>query len=221
MTRWLYLSIALTVAALAGALYLYFVQYDQLPERIATHWDIHFEPDHWVPKAGVLGHFLVLPGIMAGITLLTLVLPWLSPRSFEVEPFRATYGYVMALVVALMGYLDVVFLWASLKQGAWMYQLLVGGIFLFFALLGNVLGRVRRNFWMGVRTPWTLASEAVWNQTHRVAAWLFVAGGVAGFVAVLIGVPPLWCFVGLIVVALWPVLYSLLLYKRLEKQGRL
>src|SRR5207245_165852 len=128
---------------------------------------IRFEPDAWVPKADVLWHLLLLPGAMAAITLLTLVLPWLSPRSFEVEPFRQTYGYIMALVVALIGYLDVVILWASLNQGLWMYQLLIGGIFLFFALLGNVLGRVRRNFWMGVRTPWTLASEAVWNQTHR------------------------------------------------------
>jgi uncharacterized membrane protein len=80
---------------------------------------------------------------------------------------------------------------------------------------------VKPNFWMGVRTPWTLADPQVWTQTHRVAAWTFVAVGVAGFVAALAGVPPVWCFGLLIAGALWPVVYSLVLYKRLERAGRL
>src|SRR5262249_44821666 len=105
-----------------------------------------------------------------------------------------------------------------LNLGRW----LIAGFFLFFALMGNVLGRVRRNFWMGVRTPWTLASETVWNQTHRLTAWLFVAGGLAGFVAVVAGAPVVWCFVGFLValVAL-PIGYSFALYKKLERLGRL
>jgi uncharacterized membrane protein len=71
-----------------------------------------------------------------------------------------------------------------------------------------------------VRTPWTLASEAVWIRTHRLTAWLFVGFGLAGFVAVLAGAPPLWCFAGLIVAALTPVVYSLVLYKKLQKAGK-
>ena len=67
----------------------------------------------------------------------------------------------------------------------------------------------------------TLASEAVWDRTHRVAAYLFTAVGLAGFVAVLVGVPFLVCFAVLIVVALWPMVYSLVLYKRLEREGKL
>src|SRR5436190_561171 len=98
MTRWLYLSVALTIAALAGTVYVYGVQYDQLPDAIPTHWDIHFVPDQWVPKTEALWHLLAIPGVMALITLLTVVLPWLSPTSFQVEPFRDTYGYIMALV---------------------------------------------------------------------------------------------------------------------------
>jgi len=97
---------------------------------------------------------------------------------------------------------------------------LIAGLFLFFALLGNVIGKVRRNFWMGVRTPWTLASEVVWDRTHRVAAWLFTGVGVVGCVAVLAGVPFLVCFAALIVVAFFPIFYSLVLYKKLQSQGR-
>jgi uncharacterized membrane protein len=74
---------------------------------------------------------------------------------------------------------------------------------------------------MGVRTPWTLASEAVWTQTHRLAAWVFVAVGVIGFVAALANVSLILCFGLLIFGAVIPVIYSLALYKRLEKEGKL
>jgi uncharacterized membrane protein len=120
-----------------------------------------------------------------------------------------------------MGYLHLIILWGGMHPEESIIRWLVGGIFLFFALLGNVLGRVRRNFWIGVRTPWTLASEAVWIQTHRLSAWLFAAAGLVGLVAVLAGVPMEVCFFGLIGAALIPAVYSLILYKRLEKQGKL
>jgi uncharacterized membrane protein len=220
VNRWLCLALALTAAAFASSLYVYFAEYDRLPEGVPVHWNIHGEVDRTVPREDALPYLLLVPGVMAGMVVLTLVLPWLSPRQFEVERFRKVYDYLMALVVALFGYLHVVVLWSCL-DGEAPGRLLVGGFFLFFMLLGNVLGQVRRNFWMGVRTPWTLASDRVWVGTHRLAAWLFVALGVAGFVAVLAGVSLVWCFAALIAVAAVLVLYSLVLYKRLERQGRL
>jgi uncharacterized membrane protein len=98
---------------------------------------------------------------------------------------------------------------------------LLAGIFLFFALIGNVLGKVKRNFWMGVRTPWTLADPVVWDGTHRVAAWLFFATGIIGGVLAVISVNPVYCFVILMVGAVTPIFYSLVLYKRLERAGKL
>jgi uncharacterized membrane protein len=224
MTRWLTLSILLTLAAFGGSLYIYEFQYDRLPERVPIHWNIRGEPDGWVSKLDVIWTFLLMPAAMAGMVVLTAVLPWLSPKPFDVERFRDTYGYLMALVVALFGFIHLLILFGSLEPpgtfdlGRW----LVGGIFLFFALIGNVLGRTRRNFWIGVRTPWTLASETVWIQTHRLTAWLFVVIGIAGFAAVIASVPLVWCFVAFMTLAvLVPVLYSLVLYKRLERQGKL
>lgn len=221
MTRWFYLAIAFTVLAFAISGYVGIFQYDRLPDQVPTHWDIYGQPDAFTPKEKILPTFLLLPLIMIGMLGLTLVLPWLSPQHFKVDTFRATYGYVMMLVTALLCYMHGVILLASLGQGQYLQKLLFGGLFLAFALIGNVLGKIRRNFWIGVRTPWTLASDQVWIQTHRLAAWLFVAAGVLGFVAVLAGVPFVLCFVGLMVAALAPVIYSLVLYKRLEREGKL
>ena len=87
-------------------------------------------------------------------------------------------------------------------------------------LLGAPLGQVKRNFWVGVRTPWTLASDVVWDQTHWLTARLFVAAGVLGLLVVLMGLPVWWCFVAILAAALGPVVYSLVLYKRLQHQGQ-
>lgn len=220
MRRWLLGCLLLTCLAFAGAGWFYVAKYDDLPDTVPTHWNIHGEPDAWTAKTDVFWVFFLMPTLMAVFALLLPVFPWLSPKHFELDVFRDTYGYVMTLVVALLGYLHGVILWNTLHPDARLIRWLVGGIFLFFALMGNVLGRVRRNFWIGVRTPWTLASDAVWIQTHRLSAWLFVLAGLGGFVAVLLGVPLAVCFFGLIGAALIPVVYSLVLYKRLEREGR-
>ncbi|HZT82410.1 MAG TPA: SdpI family protein, partial [Gemmataceae bacterium] len=221
MNRWLYVSVTLVGAALAAVGYVWFFRYDDLPGQVPVHWDVNFHPDGFVPREGAWKMFLLVPAMMAGWVLLTLLLPWLSPKRFDVDRFRNTYYYVMALVQGLFCFINVALLLGALGAGPALGKLFVGGIFLFFALLGNVLGKVKRNFWVGVRTPWTLASEAVWDRTHRVAAWLFVAAGLVGFVAVLAGVPFWLCFAGLLAAVFAPVLYSLWLYKRLQREGRL
>jgi uncharacterized membrane protein len=221
MSRWLYLSVAATVVVLAATPLLYYGEYDRLAEQVPHHWNIHGQPDAFTPRERVLPLLLLSPAGMACIVALTLILPWLSPRSFTVDGFRPTFDYVMFLVVLLIGHIQAVTLAVAFQYVHDPARWMVAGILLMLALMGNVLGKVRRNFWMGVRTPWTLADPKVWERTHRVAAWLFTAAGVAGFVAVLAGAPLALCFVGLIAAALVVVLYSLVLYKRLEKQGKL
>jgi uncharacterized membrane protein len=224
MTRWLLLSALLTLAAFAGSLYVWGFEFDRLPDKVPIHWDWQGSPDGWTSKHDTFWTFLLAPIAMTGLVALTLVLPWLSPRQFDVDRFLSTYGYLMTLVIAMVGYIHAVVLWGSLHAqapidiGRWV----VGGIFVMLALTGNVLGRLRRNFWMGVRTPWTLASETVWIQTHRLAAWLFVGGSLCGLAAVMAGAPLAWCFVGfMVLIAFVPIVYSLTLYKRLESQGKL
>jgi uncharacterized membrane protein len=226
MTRWLYLAVALTLLAFGVSLYVYEFRYDDLPDQVPVHWDAHFNPDGFMPKQDVWKTFFLLPGAMALLCVLTVVLPWLSPRRFEVGTFRSTYGYVMTLATALLGYLHVAGLWGAMQPAeskTIFMRFFLGGICLFFALIGNVMGKVRRNFWMGVRTPWTLASEAVWNPTHRLAAWLMVAAGLSAF-ALLLFLPTDYAWVALLLIApaaLVPVIYSLVLYKRLEREGKL
>jgi uncharacterized membrane protein len=224
MTRWLYLAITFAIAAVAGTAYVWFGQYDQFPERMPIHWNIHNEPDGWTDRAHAWHYLIIMPAFMVGLCLLTVVLPWLSPKHFEVDSFRNTYGYIMALAVGLMGFIQIPVVMGMLGNRMPFGKMIIGAVFFFFALMGNVMGRVRRNFWMGVRTPWTLASEAVWNQTHRVTAWIFVGFGVLAPIVLLLvpgDVIVLWVVGALLPVIFFPIIYSLVLYKRLQREGKL
>lgn len=164
----------------------------------------------------------MFPLILVAILGLTLVLPWLSPRKFDLDRFRGTFQYIMFLLMVLLAYVHFAALLGSLLE-RWVNpsSLVFAGLFLVFACLGNVLGKVRRNFYVGWRTPWTLASEVVWVRTHRLAAWLFTAASLLGFVIVVTGIPVAYSLAPLLLAALVPVVYSLVLYKYLERHGRL
>jgi uncharacterized membrane protein len=223
MSRWLVLMVVLAVTAVGVSLAVWFERAEWLPEKVPTHWGLSNEPDAWVPRDQAFWYLMIMPLALVALTALAVVLPWLSPVKFKVEPFRATWDYIMGLVGVMFFYLGGVILAAQMEVIApdSLPRWLVGGMMAVFALLGNVLGKVKRNFWMGVRTPWTLASDVVWERTHRLAAWLFTGGAVLGLVLILVGSNPLIAFAPFAVAALVPVFYSLWLYKRLEKEGRL
>lgn len=228
MNRWLWVSLLLTVLAFAAPLYLYYGRPDLLREQIPTHTNAAGEVDKWTPREQILPQWLILPSLMAGFVVLTLVLPWLSPQGFKIDAFRETFYFLMSVVAALFAYIHLLLVLGGVEGVQLdLTRWLLGGLSLFFSLLGNRMGKVQRNFWMGVRTPWTLASETVWIQTHRLTAWLWVPGGVLlallGFAGPSL-MPMTVCIilwiVGLLLMALTPVFYSLWLYKRLEKQGK-
>jgi len=202
----------LTAAALVATA----VSYPYLPGRVPTHWNLQGEVDGYSPRWML---FIFGPSVMASILGLFRVLPWLSPKQFEVDTFRSTYLYIMLVILVFFAYMFGLVLWAGL-QGPWSTgQAMWGGVCLLFIMLGNVLGKVRRNFWIGVRTPWTLANERVWNATHRFAAKTFVVGGVAGFVLSLAGSGFWISFGALMAGALAPVAHSVVYYKQLERRG--
>lgn len=216
MTRvYLALAIGLTVVAWVSAL----VAYPYLPEQVPIHWNIRGEVDGYGDKSW--SAFLT-PAIMLGLLALFRLLPWLSPKSFTLDTFRGTYEFLVALAMGLMAYIHGLLLWAAYSGPIDIGRALIGGMCLFFMLLGNVLGKVRRNFFVGVRTPWTLASERVWIDTHRLAARLFVAAGLIGLILCLtVGGPVAFVatFILIMVAAFAPVIYSLVHYKKLERQG--
>ena len=205
-------------AVILATMAVILVAYPHLPNIVPVHWNAHGQVDGWGPKWSLL---LYGPGMMALVVLLTAALPWLSPKKFEVDSFRATYLYIMIVIVATLAYIQILILLSSLGTALDMGRAIEGGVCLLITLLGNVLGKVRRNFYVGIRTPWTLASDSVWNRTHRLGAKTFFVCGLLGLLAVILRAP-FWVPVTAILVAAFvPVVYSLMFYKQLERRGEL
>ena len=194
-----------------------FLIYPRLPSQIPLHWNFSGQVDRF----GSRENLFLMPAIMVAVVLLFAALPWLSPRRFEVNAFRSTYLYIMLLLVALLGYLHALMVWAALSKPLDMGRSLLGALFLLLVLIGNVLGKVKRNFYVGVRTPWTLASEKVWYATHRFAARVCVIGGLLGLISLILTSSPVLPLVILISSASASVVYSLAYYKRLEGRNEL
>lgn len=208
--RALLLCILMILAMTAITAYFY----PALPEQMPMHWNYAGQVDGYGGRWQV---WLLGPGIMSGFLLLAVVLPYLSPKQFEVQASGSTYGYLMAVPIALFGGIELLVLCNGLGIKFDMARVLNYVLFAALILIGNPMGKVKRNFFMGVRTPWTLASERVWYATHRLAGKLMVGTGLLGLCATWFGAPQ-WLL--LIVMLAWaPVAsgYSLLLYKRLPQ----
>ena len=189
--------------------------YRHLPATVPVHWNAAGEIDRY----GAPGWVFTQPVILAFVTLLWAVLPGVSPDKFKVGSFSTTWWYCGIVIAALLAYIQAVLLWGSSTGSIPMNRALLGGIGVGILLLGNVIGKVKRNFWLGVRTPWTLASDRVWYATHRLAGKTMVAGGLVALVAALLGLPFHLGIGAIVIGALAPAVFSLVYYKRLERTG--
>ncbi len=189
--------------------------YPALPASVPIHWDASGKVDGFGPRSLL---WLLGPGLMAAILLIGLCLPWLSPRRFNLERFKATYSYYISVLVATLGCFYVSHLYVALGNPLPMERIVPTGVFVLLILLGNPLGKVKPNFYVGIRTPWTLASESVWHATHRLGAKLMVASGLLGLLAMPFNTNP-WILIALC--CAWApmcVVYSLVCAKRLEHE---
>jgi len=189
--------------------------YGQLPERMATHFDIHGQPDGYMDSAW--GAFLV-PVMMAALALLLSAVPLIDPLRRNIEAFRGDYERMVMAVLLLL-------LLTHVQGTLWNIGIRISmaltipiGIGLLFIVIGSMLSRTRRNWFIGIRTPWTMSSDIVWKRTHELGGSLFVASGVLAMGAVF--VPALWPYlvVGPVLVSsLALIVYSYLEFRKLER----
>lgn len=193
------------------------VVFNRLPERVPTHWNAHGEVNGWGSRAFAAW---LSPAIMALVALLLPFLPNIDPRRANYDKFRGTYDFVVLAVVAVVGVLHVAMLGSALGwpiSMARLTPLLIGAVFL---LLGNVLPRARPNWWFGIRTPWTLSNDRVWERTHRVGGYFFAGGGVLLMLLALL--PPSLALPVIVVVAVVagvvPLVYSYFAWRQETQQ---
>lgn len=193
-----------------------FYFYAHFPEQVPIHWNVKGEVDNYGSRA--FGAFF-FPAIIMGMYALFLAIPYIDPKKDRYQQFLKVYHIFKAILIIFMA--TIYFLSSFYSLGfqppinIWM-PLLVG---ILFIILGNYMSKIKPNWFMGIRTPWTLSSEEVWNKTHRLGGKAFIAGGI---IMMALGFTPqrffTLLFIALIViVAVVPIVYSYLIYRRGEK----
>jgi uncharacterized membrane protein len=195
---------------LAGAFY------PQMPEVMASHWDAQGEADGTMSR--FWGLFL-FPLISLGMAALLLLIPGIDPLKANIQKFK---GYYYGFIIAFLVYFLYIYVLTLVWNLGWEFnfsQMIIPAIGLLLYIVGVMVSKARRNFFIGIRTPWTLSSEEVWNRTHQLGGKLFK---IVGIIILLLSFVPeiaIYALLGLVLgITVWLVVYSYVLYRRLGKQ---
>lgn len=166
----------ITIITLIIVMSAAFFFYANFPDRIAIHWNIEGQVDNWTENK-LLGAFGI-PTLMCGVYLMMIFLPYLDPKKNRYQEFAKTYHIFKTLILAVLALV-------YLASGAYNIGYAIDvtlvstiAIGLLFIVMGNYMGKIKYNWFIGIRTPWTLSSEKVWNKTHRFSGWLFIILGI-------------------------------------------
>lgn len=189
--------------------------YPQLPEQMPRHWNFKGEIDaYWGRTAGV---FAPLAATFV-IYMLLVFLPYLDPKKENYARFAGAYTFVRWLLVVFLSLIYIISILAAMGYDLPISLLVKAMVAVLLMLIGNFMGQFRHNYFVGIRTPWTLADEVVWQKTHRLGAKVWVMGGFICLLAAFMD--NAWglglFIVSIIVMVIWPVVYSYLVFRKLR-----
>jgi len=187
--------------------------YSHMPERVPGHWNFKGEVDRYTSRFG--GAFS-MPLVTTGIYALMLVLPFIDPRRENYRKFAGAYRVMKFVLVIFMTLIYLITMLSVFGYRVPVDRVTMAGISLLFIVLGNYMGQIRHNYFVGIKTPWTLANEQVWQKTHRLGGRLLVAAGLISLVASLFGGVTGWVVMGVALGAatVIPTVYSYLEFRR-------
>ena len=192
-----------------AALIVLLAIYPKLPRIVPIHWGIDGNIDGYGGK----GRLFVLYAVSVGCTFLFDFVRKIDPKSKNYDKFNRPYEIFKLVFAIFMDGLVLVTARSRFNKNLKVSQITVVAVGLMFAIIGNYMPKFKYNYTMGIRTPWTLASETVWEKTHRKSGALWVCGG--------IGIAPRYSFALIIIVAIVisaiPMAYSYFEFKREQK----
>jgi uncharacterized membrane protein len=205
--RWVGPAVAAAMWAFALAVYA------RLPRALPTHWDLGGEVDGWMDKPwGAVLLPVIATSLVAGLHLVRRV----DPRRENIERFPDDWHLMVNLLVVFFAGVEVATLGYALGWPIDISRVMLPLVGLVLVAVGNYLPRIRSNWFMGIRTPWTLSSERVWRATHRVGGRTFVIGGLALALGALLPARarPWLLFPAIAVMVVVPIVYSWAAWRR-------
>jgi len=186
--------------------------YSDLPTQIASHWDAQGNVN------GQMGRFwgtFLLPIMALGLLFLFWFLPKMDPYKQNYKPFEKYYQWFVITLIAFIFYIHLLTLGKNLGYSFNLITWMIPGFSILLFVLGMVIGHAQRNWFVGIRTPWTLSSEKVWNRTHQIGGKLFMVGAIISLLGMFFPSIGIFFFlVPIILIAIFLTVYSYWLYKK-------
>ena len=149
--------------------------YSKLPAEVPMHWNIHGEIDRYGSK----NELFLLAGLNIFLRAFMSVIAKIDPKQKNYAKFRETYDWIMIWTLGFMTALMGVVLVKTMQPGTLnISKVVCAMVGILFVVLGNMMPKVKQNFFTGVKTPWALSSDAVWNKTQRLGGKCLVLGGI-------------------------------------------
>ena len=186
--------------------------YPQMPEKVASHWNAQGQVNGYMPK--FWGLFLA-PFILVGLALLFAAIPRIDPLKENIQKFRKYYdGFIILFFIFMLSIHFQIILWnLGIRISPNVIIPISIGILFFYT--GVLCENAKRNWFIGIRTPWTLSSERVWEKTHKVGGKLFKIAGVIAFIGVFFQNYALFfILIPAILTAIYTIVYSYIQYQK-------
>ena len=206
-------------AIIAGILILTFataiVAYPYLPDRLASHWGVSGQVNGYLPK--IWGLFII-PAISAALALLFMAIPRIDPLKNNIAKFMDAYEQFVIIILAFLLYVSLITILWNLGFRFNITQLLSPAMGALFYACGILIGKAKRNWFIGIRTPWTLSSDRVWDRTHAIGGKLFRIAGILALIGIVLpGIAWLFLLGPILLFSAYLVVYSYLEYRREER----
>jgi len=198
------------IIALSFVVGFYF--YSQMPEIMASHWNAEGKVDGYISK--FWGLFL-MPIISLAMALLLLLVPKIDPLKENIQKFRKYFDGVIVAIILFLFYLYLLTIFWNLGFRFNMIYAIIPPLAILFYCVGIMVENAKRNWFAGIRTPWTLSSEAVWDKTHKIGGKLFKIAALIALFGIFFGKYAIFFVIGpVILVAIYTFIYSYFEYQK-------
>ncbi|MBO9128831.1 SdpI family protein [Bacillus sp. 165] len=183
------------------------VFYPLLPDQVPIHWNIAGEVDGYASK---LFASIFSPLILGAMYVLFWILPKIDPRKENYQKFKGSYSIIIYAILTFLVIIQGTIITNGMGVTVHMDFIIFILIGLLFIVLGNYMQRVKSNYFVGIRTPWTLQNEEVWKKTHRLSSKLFVIAGMLFIISAFLpsGIRPFILIVTIVVIVVLPYFFS-------------
>ncbi|WP_452222906.1 SdpI family protein [Lacinutrix chionoecetis] len=198
-------------------IYLAYIWSD-LPDQVPIHWNASGEIDGWGSKSTLLIIPIVLPLL---IYIILSLVPKIDPKQ-KIEANSKKFYNIKLLLTLFMSVLALFIIYSSKYQDLTNPNMVTMLIGLLFVILGNYMKTIKANYFIGIRTPWTLENETVWKKTHKLGGKYWFFGGLLIILLGFILEPKLNMTVFIIIstlIAIIPIIYSYIVFKKLKTQN--